>query len=58
MISVGRDNSFGHPTATTLDALRNADVAIFRTDRDGDVTVESLDGKVVRIGIENPAGSD
>ncbi len=38
VISVGSDNRFGHPTASTLSLLREAGVRISRTDRDGDVT--------------------
>ncbi len=39
IISVGRDNLFGHPAPSTIDALRARGVAIYRTDRDGAVTV-------------------
>ena len=37
VISVGRDNSFGHPTRETLEKL--ADIKIFRTDQDGAVRI-------------------
>ena len=39
VISVGRDNLFGHPTPTTLATLTAAHVAVLRTDRDGAVTI-------------------
>lgn len=48
IISVGRHNLFGHPAAKTLDALRRAGAAVFRTDRDGAVSVQS-DGSTFSI---------
>jgi competence protein ComEC len=41
IISVGRDNLFGHPAPSTIDALRRRGIAIYRTDRDGAVIVTS-----------------
>jgi competence protein ComEC len=38
VISLGRDNSFGHPHKETLDALQG--VSIFRTDTDGAVKIQ------------------
>jgi competence protein ComEC len=38
VISVGKDNKFGHPAPSTLSILRN--VAVFRTDYDGDINFE------------------
>lgn len=49
VISVGSDNRFGHPTASTLSLLGDAGVRVSRTDRDGDVTFCLDTGKV---GIE------
>jgi competence protein ComEC len=37
-ISVGRDNSFGHPSPEVIDRLESAGVRVYRTDRDGAVT--------------------
>lgn len=37
--SVGADNDYGHPAASTLDPLAAAGVRILRTDRDGSVAV-------------------
>ncbi|MBI5641722.1 MAG: MBL fold metallo-hydrolase, partial [Nitrospirae bacterium] len=42
VISVGRDNSFGHPRPEMLDAL--SDAQIFRTDRDGAVKITETAG--------------
>jgi competence protein ComEC len=44
LISVGRDNLFGHPAPATLATLSAAGVATYRTDRDGAITVTS-DGR-------------
>jgi competence protein ComEC len=44
IISVGRNNLFGHPAPSTIAALRDDGVAIYRTDCDGAVSVES-DGR-------------
>ncbi len=46
VISVGTDNSYGHPDDTVLSRLRDADVTVFRTDLDGDLLCTS-DGKRV-----------
>nr|WP_262402385.1 hypothetical protein [Actinomadura sp. CNU-125] len=39
LISVGRDNDYGHPSPATLDLLRRLHVRIHRTDREGDIAV-------------------
>jgi competence protein ComEC len=44
VISVGRDNDYGHPSAVTVRMLRGAGMAVDRTDRDGDVAVTVRDG--------------
>jgi competence protein ComEC len=44
IISVGLENLFGHPAAATLTTLAAAGARVYRTDRDGAVTVES-DGR-------------
>jgi competence protein ComEC len=38
-IEVGKRNSYGHPTATTLSALRAAVPHVYRTDEDGTIRV-------------------
>jgi competence protein ComEC len=49
VISSGRGNSYGHPAPSTLAALAEAPaLAVYRTDRDGQVTVES-DGKRLTV---------
>lgn len=46
VISVGVDNDYGHPAPATLDLLRNAGSAVFRTDLGGDVIVAGTSGAV------------
>ena len=51
IISVGSDNSYGHPTEATLSKLRDADVKTFRTDMQGHIICTS-DGKSVSFSAE------
>jgi competence protein ComEC len=44
LVSVGRDNDYGHPADSTLEALRTSGAVVARSDQDGDVAV------VVRAG--------
>jgi competence protein ComEC len=49
VISVGAENDYGHPTASTLAALAaTPGLAVYRTDRDGRVVVES-DGERIAV---------
>jgi competence protein ComEC len=43
-IEVGRHNRYGHPAASTVQALAASGVALVRTDRDGSVRVEPASG--------------
>ena len=45
-IEVGAGNSYGHPTPETLAALRAAVPHVYRTDRDGTVTLSVADGRM------------
>jgi competence protein ComEC len=49
VISVGADNDFGHPAASTLERLD--DTIVYRTDQQGDVTF-STDGERLWVGAE------
>ena len=44
VISVGKNNSYGHPTKETLNKLTQADITIYRTDLNGDIICTS-DGR-------------
>ena len=47
-ISVGKDNSFGHPSPEVTDRLQAAGVHVYRTDHDGAITA-STDGSKLEI---------
>jgi len=47
-ISVGKDNSFGHPSPEVVERLEDAGVRVYRTDRDGAVTA-STDGATLTV---------
>ena len=51
VISVGDENSYGHPTAATLATLAGHGVRTLRTDRDGAIVIESL-GRGLRARAE------
>lgn len=57
VISVGKDNSYGHPTEEVLSRLRDAEVKTFRTDLQGDIICVS-DGKNVTFTVERNADAD
>jgi competence protein ComEC len=48
LISAGRGNTFGHPAPDVLAELGRVRARVFRTDRDGAVTVET-DGRELRV---------
>jgi competence protein ComEC len=48
LISCGRGNRFGHPVPEVLQRLESAGARIYRTDRDGQITVDT-DGKSVAV---------
>ena len=47
VISCG-SNQYGHPDSRTLSLLEDADVTVYRTDKDGDITFRS-DGKSIKV---------
>lgn len=52
VISVGEDNSFGHPASSTLSKLRSIGADVYRTDRHGDVTI-TTDGEGFTVEVEH-----
>lgn len=48
LVSAGRGNTFGHPARTVIERLREAGVQIYRTDRDGEITLET-DGQGIVV---------
>lgn len=57
VISVGKNNSYGHPAEEALSRLRDADVKVFRTDLQGDIICIS-DGKTVSFTVDRNADAD
>jgi competence protein ComEC len=65
LVSVGADNSYGHPAPITLQTLRGAGVQVLRTDLDGPIAVETdggtwtvtARGRVVAEGLARGAAS-
>ncbi|MEA2462327.1 MAG: hypothetical protein QOJ98_74, partial [Acidobacteriota bacterium] len=49
VVPVGAQNRYGHPTPSTMAALHSAVPRVYRTDRDGDVTLTlGPDGPKIR----------
>lgn len=46
VISVGKDNTYGHPTSSTLNRLKKSGVELYRTDEFGTIVAES-DGREI-----------
>ncbi|MBQ8589726.1 MAG: MBL fold metallo-hydrolase [Firmicutes bacterium] len=57
VISVGKENSYGHPHENTLSRLRDADVTVYRTDLHGDIICVS-DGESVTFTVEESSGRE
>lgn len=51
VISVGKDNTYGHPQDAVLSRLRDAGVTVYRTDYQGHIVATS-DGKTLRFTTE------
>jgi competence protein ComEC len=47
-ISAGKDNSFGHPSPDVVERLESAGIRVYRTDRDGAITV-TTDGHALNV---------
>lgn len=55
LVSVGADNTYGHPAPSLLGSVGKAGSVLYRTDRDGAVAVRK-DGGQVLVLRQNPAG--
>ena len=51
VISVGAQNTYGHPAPATLERLRNHGATVYRTDLDGSVEI-STDGRDLVVGTD------
>jgi competence protein ComEC len=58
LVEVGRHNTYGHPTATTMQALASVVPSVRRTDLDGTVRVDLQGGRasVATSGGQGSAG--
>ena len=45
IISVGANNSYNHPSAEVVEALRNSGMDLYRTDINGTVTIECAEDR-------------
>ena len=57
VISVGTDNSYGHPTEDVLSRLRDAEVTVYRTDLQGHIICSS-DGSTLSFRTERNSDAD
>lgn len=57
VISVGKDNTYGHPTEEVLSRLRDAGVTTYRTDLQGEIICVS-DGSTVTFTVERNPDTD
>lgn len=51
VISVGKDNSYGHPTEEVMNRLKAHNIAVYRTDENGTIVATS-DGKNISFNVE------
>lgn len=62
IISDAENNRYGHPSQSTLDRLKAANVKVFRTDLNGEITILTngivKDGKLYEVKTEKEAKSD
>jgi len=57
VISVGKNNSFGHPHPETIQRLVNEDSKIYRTDQHGAIVFKT-DGKKITVDTFIPSGRE
>ncbi|MFE7711460.1 ComEC/Rec2 family competence protein [Streptomyces sp. NPDC057486] len=50
LVSVGRDNPYGHPAARTVEALRDGGAVVLRTDLDGAIAVTGAGSRLRAVG--------
>jgi competence protein ComEC len=54
LVTVGRDNDYGHPSPATLEAYERTGAVVGRTDRDGDVAVVRLPDSTLALARRTP----
>ncbi|MEO6205874.1 MAG: ComEC/Rec2 family competence protein, partial [Mycobacteriales bacterium] len=58
LTSVGADNTYGHPSAKTLDLLTGRGARSYRTDQDGDIAITSSGGGLRVVGSTGRGTAD
>jgi len=58
VISCGADNRYGHPSQEVLDRLRAANVRVYRTDLQGEITITTRGKEDYQIKTERQAAPD
>ena len=58
VISCGADNRYGHPSQEVLDRLKAANVRIYRTDLQGEITIKTRGEEEYQITTEREAATD
>lgn len=48
LISVGADNSYGHPSKEVVERLEDSGATVYRTDYEGDIVLSLINGEIVR----------
>ncbi|MFZ5480400.1 MAG: ComEC/Rec2 family competence protein [Myxococcota bacterium] len=56
LVSVGRDNRYGHPGDETLERLQHAGATVYRTDLSGQITIRSSE-KGLDVQVARPDGA-
>lgn len=51
VISVGKENDYGHPAQATMDRLKSANIQVFRTDENSSIIATS-DGKTINFNVQ------
>ena len=52
IISVGKDNTYGHPTPETISRLSSKNIQVYRTDKNGTIIANS-DGNTIKIEVKS-----
>ena len=53
LISVGEDNSYGHPNQKVLDRLKKYNVKVYRTDIDGEIKLKIKNNGKISLNVMN-----
>lgn len=49
LIGVGEKNTFGHPNTKVLERLKNYGIKIYRTDKNGEISIKVKNDKQIKI---------